>query len=85
MNGLEVLDMLSGADLGQQGFDLADLIFGTQQACGLAHNLLTRVAEKPFSGRVPVRDDAVQFAGDDGIRVELHHRRHAVCMAPALL
>src|SRR5665647_2960481 len=44
MPGLKVLDMLSGFDLGQDRFDLDGSIFGSQEAAGLADDLLARVA-----------------------------------------
>ena len=65
--GLEMVNLLPGADAGQNG-----VFFGLharrQQPCdGLPDHLPGAVAKDPLRGAIPVRDDAVHRLADDGI------------------
>src|SRR5450631_771274 len=76
--GFEVLDTLSGAHLGYEGFSFADSIVGYQERGRFADDLLAGVAEHPLCGWVPARDDTVESPPKDGIPAVLDDRRYAL-------
>ena len=66
-NRLVVVDLLAGANLGEDHVFFVLQFLGNQHANGLPDRLGCGVAEHTLGGRIPRHDDAVEILRDDGI------------------